>query len=216
MPVKTVCMGDSITFGQFVAPAVRWTSLLERSLATEFGSDATAVFNRALNGETTRGGLERFPVAVQSERPDILTLQYGMNDCNCWQSDAGAQRVTVRAFKANLFEMIDRARRFGVRHVILSTNPRSLRRTPMASGEIYEQANARYSEAIREVALEAEVTLCDIRAAFDELSDHRLEELLLPSPDLLHLSPAGHMRYAELIHPMVAASVAPAAVAEPS
>ncbi|HEV2415043.1 MAG TPA: SGNH/GDSL hydrolase family protein [Candidatus Dormibacteraeota bacterium] len=216
MPIKTVCMGDSITVGQFIAPAVRWTTLIERSLAEEFGPDAVFVLNHGLNGETTRGGLERFPAAVQSERPDILALQYGMNDCNCWVSDAGAHRVTIRAFKANLLEMIDRARLFGIREVILSTNPSSLRSTVMANGEVYEDANARYSEAVREVALEAEVTLCDIHAAFGNLSGQRLEELLLPSPDLLHLSEAGHLRYAELIYPKVAAAVATAAVAEPS
>src|SRR5260370_24680274 len=168
MPIKIVCMGDSIVVGEFVSPYLRWTSRLENSLAGRHGQDRVELVNQGLNGETTRGGLERFPVAVQAEEPTIVTLQYGMNDCNCWNSDRGAHRVSLKAFKANLSEMIDRCRLFGVREVILCTNHRSLRRGRMVNGESYESANARYSEAIRDVASQTEVTLCDLKAAFSE------------------------------------------------
>lgn len=208
MSIKIICMGDSITVGQFVSPSLRWTAHLERSLAGKYGSDAIQLKNLGLNGETTRVGLERFPAAVQSEGPDVVTLQYGMNDCNCWESDRGIPRVTIAAFKANLTEMIERCHRFGAREVILCTNHRSQRTFRMASGEIYEDANARYSAAVREVALQTEVTLCDYRAAFADLNDDQIEPLLLPAPDSLHLSEGGHRAYAEILYPYVDAAVA--------
>jgi len=216
MPIKIVCMGDSNVVGQFVSPSLRWTSRLENTLAEKHGRNHIVLRNLGLNGETTRGGLERFPVAVQAEEPSIVTLQYGMNDCNCWDSDRGVNRVSLNAFKANLTEMIDRCRRFGAREVILCTNHRSLRRARMVSGETYDNANARYSDAIRDVALETEVTLCDFRAAFSEFVDKQLEPLLLPAPDALHLSEAGHVLYADLLLPYLDAAVAAAAVLEVS
>jgi lysophospholipase L1-like esterase len=216
MPIKIVCMGDSNVVGQFVSPSLRWTSRLENALAEKHGQDRIELLNQGLNGETTRGGLERFPVAVQAEEPTIVTLQYGMNDCNCWNSDRGVHRVSLKAFKENLTEMIDRCRLFGAREVILCTNHRSFRRGRMVSGESYESANARYSDAIRDVALVTEVTLCDFRAAFSEFADNQLEPLLLPAPDALHLSEAGHVIYADLLLPHLDAAIAAAAVLEVS
>jgi lysophospholipase L1-like esterase len=164
--------------------------------------DKIVSHNRGISGEQTRMALERFPEAVQSIRPDILTIQYGMNDCNCWVTDAGVARVSEAAFAANLAEMVARARLHGAAHVILATNSPTLRPGVMTSGERYEDANARYSEIIREVAAETDATLCDIREAF-ERSDLGLDSLLLPEPDLLHLSEEGHRLYFETIWPLL-------------
>lgn len=181
-------VGDSITKGQGVAEDLRWAALVAERHDVEVG--VTAV-----NGETTRMGLERFPKDVQDRRPEIITLQYGMNDCNRWETDQGFPRVSAGAFTANLREMIARARHFGTREVILSTNPRSLR------PELYEKTNACYSELIRKVAEQTESTLCDIRAAFEGIDDDHLAALL--QGDLLHLTPAGHELYADAIWPSI-------------
>lgn len=211
--VTVVYMGDSITFGQYVEPALRWSSIVDRRLRPVLAERGLALesHNRGISGETTRMGLERFPADVQEARPDVMTLQFGLNDCNCWQSDEGLPRVSERAFTANLVEMIERARRFGATSIILSTNHRTLRRSTLPSGEVYEDANARYSELARTVAAETGVALCDIRAAFEPYSDDELERLLLPFPDQLHLSAEGNAVYAEAIWPYVSVAVDAAA-----
>jgi lysophospholipase L1-like esterase len=205
--VRVVCMGDSITFGQHIDPARRWTTHLEHRLYERFGASNVEIVNRGVSGETTRMGLERFPASVQNEEPDVVTIQFGMNDCNCWQTDHGLPRVRMNAFRENLIEMVERSRKFGAREVILATNPRTMRRTPMVSGEIYEEANARYSEVMREVAHLTESQLCDIQRAFADLDDRKLEKMLLPAPDLLHLSEEGNLFYANVISPYVERAV---------
>lgn len=211
--VTLVHMGDSITFGQYIDPASRWTSLIADRLRRHAVSRCLEIdsHNRGISGETTRMGLERYPKDVQELSPDVMTLQFGLNDCNCWQTDRGVPRVSESAFKANLLEMIVRARRFGARHIILSTNHRTLRRDPMISGEVYEEANARYSDLIRAVAREAAVTLCDIQAVFKPFSDEELARILLPAPDQLHLSVEGNRVYADAIWPFILAAVEAAA-----
>lgn len=201
--ITVVHMGDSITFGQYLDPSVRWTSLVEERLHAEFEDVEIRAFNRGISGETTRMGLERFPRDVQDVGPDVMTLQFGLNDCNCWQTDAGLPRVSEAAFRANLVEMIERARRFGAGQIVLATNHRTLRRDVLPSGEVYEDANERYSEIVRDVAVETGVDLCDIRAAFDPFDDEKLAAMLLPEPDLLHLSEEGNAVYAEAIWPHV-------------
>jgi lysophospholipase L1-like esterase len=203
--VTIVNMGDSITFGQYVDPNLRWTSLLHQHFDRRFFHTDIHVqcLNKGISGETTRMGLERFPADVQNQHPDIMTLEFGLNDCNCWFSDKGSPRVSEPAYEANLVEMIQRVRRFGCKHIVLSTNHPTLRRKPMISGEPYEDANARYSEIVRRVATHTGVTLCDIRKVFAPFSDQQLDEMLLPYPDHLHLSIKGNKVYADAILPFV-------------
>lgn len=215
LTLTLVHMGDSITFGQYIDPSLRWTAIVEGRLrATSSPRLELVSLNRGISGETTRMGLERFPVDVQEAEPDVMTLQFGLNDCNCWQTDQGLPRVSEQAFTANLVEMVTRARRFGAREIVMATNHRTLRRDTLPSGEIYEDANSRYSQLLREVADETGCTLCDIRAVFEPFDDQELNRLLLPPPDLLHLSEEGNAVYADAIYPYVEAAVERAAVAK--
>jgi len=211
-PLTLVHMGDSITFGQYIDPALCWTSIVENEVRNRLPGIPLRTHNRGISGETTRMGLERFPRDVQELRPDLMTLQFGLNDCNCWETDRGLPRVSPAAFRANLGEMIDRGRHFGARQIVLATNHCTLKRQTMPSGEVYEEANGRYSEIIREVAAECDTDLCDIRAAFEKLNDAELTDMLLPAPDLLHLSARGNQLYASLILPHVIRAVESAAL----
>lgn len=199
--LRCVYFGDSITAGQYVPPSRRWTTLLRERLSASGLSDVIYTIS-AVSGETTRQGLERFPSQVQSVRPHVLTIQFGLNDCNRWQTDEGLPRVSEPAFEANLLEMIQRARRFGTSQVILLTNHPTLRTTVFEDGATYEDARRRYNEIVRRVARDAEVQLHDIEAAFAPIED-RLAELLMEPPDVLHLSAAGHAVYADLLEPVL-------------
>jgi lysophospholipase L1-like esterase len=202
-------MGDSITFGQYVDPQLRWTSLVYKKLDALYRESPVHILalNRGISGETTRMGLERYPNDVQNAHPDIMTLQFGLNDCNCWLTDGGLPRVSPSAFEANLVEMIARARRFGAREIILASNHPTLRHKPQLNGQTFEQANAHYSEIVRSVAARTDVTYCDIRKAFSSFSPRQLDEMLLPYPDHLHLSVKGNAHYAEAILPLIARAI---------
>ncbi len=85
--ITIVFMGDSITEGQYVHHSLRWTELVTVHLRRKFQQDSNDLhffFNRGVSGETTRQALERFPRDVQHVRPDIMTLQVGLDDGNCW------------------------------------------------------------------------------------------------------------------------------------
>jgi hypothetical protein len=132
-----------------------------------------------------------------------MTLQFGLNDCNCWVTDAGLPRVSEAAYRANLIEMIERARRFGARHIILSTNHPTLRHKVLLSGDSLDTRRRRYNDHMREVAVLTGVGLCDIEAGFAHLDRGALAAMLLPYPDQLHLSSEGHRLYASVIGPLV-------------
>lgn len=208
-PQRLIFFGDSICVGQGVSIHKGWVTRLAAHV-TEIcdarGIDIV-VLNASVNGNTTRQALERMPYDIQSHGTDLLIVQFGMNDCNYWESDRGAPRVSPAAFSANLGEIVDRALRFGARKVLINTNHPTTRitsRFPWADCS-YQESNARYNELIRQVAdsRRAHAILNDVEAGFNELikRGHRLESLLLA--DGLHLSERGHDVYFDLICPRV-------------
>jgi lysophospholipase L1-like esterase len=196
--LRCVFFGDSITAGQYVSPEHHWTTLLRRRLNNEPEIGAVQFSVGAVSGDTSRGALERFPHDVQNFHPHVVTIQFGLNDCNRWQTDRGLPRVSRRAFEANLQEMVDRARRFGARKVILSTNHPTLRTTVFDDGVTYQESCFRYNEIIRAVADGSGSDLHDVEKGFAPHQDS-LADLLLPDPDVLHLSIEGHRTYADLL-----------------
>jgi len=209
--LTVVFMGDSITEGQYVHHSLRWAELVASRLKAKFSErlypERQFYYVHGVSGETTRQGLERFPRDVQQFRPELVTIQFGLNDCNCWDTDLGLPRVSEAAYRANLTEMIDRTRRFGAKHIILSTNHPTLRFRKLASGQSLEERRVIYNGIVRDVARVSEVTLCDIESVFSRFDREQLEELLLPEPDVLHLSPSGHRVYADTIYAPLEAAI---------
>jgi len=165
-----VCIGDSISSGQHVAPEACWVSLLGYTGA-------------GVPGDTTRMGLERFPADVQQRAPEIVVIQFGHNDANRWATDRGLPRVSPPAFHANLTEMVERCRKFGAVPYLCSV-------TPSFRSEEHARDCERYDHILRRVADETTTRLIDVRPRFDAT-------LILP--DGLHLNEAGHHLYAEIV-----------------
>jgi len=214
--IRVFFFGDSICFGQGVSIHKGWVTRISAylsELSKTIGVDVLFT-NASINGNTTRQALERMPYDIQSQNPDIVIIQFGMNDCNYWQTDRGNPRVSPLSFKANMEEIIVRAFTFGVQKIFLNTNhPTARDQELMPHTTItYQQSNQRYNQIIRSVGVSfgERVILNDIETAFLEYtkSDRTtLTALLLPEPDLLHLSEIGHSLYFELICPKVKQAV---------
>jgi lysophospholipase L1-like esterase len=172
--MKVVCVGDSITFAQYLERDKAWTTLLAEHTGDE-------VINKGVCGDTTRLALERFPRDVQAHEPEMVVIQFGANDANRWLSDRGAPRVSLLAYEANLYEMVDRARRFGAETVVLCTVTRSTRSAELSAD------SALYSSAVRKVARETGAVLFDAELAIPD--GHLL--------DLVHLNEEGNRIYAD-------------------
>lgn len=210
--IRLFFFGDSISFGQGVSPHKIWMTRVAEGLSREFeGRLKLVAQNPSINGNTTRMALERMPHDVQSHNPDILVVQFGMNDCNVWQTDNGLPRVSPDGFVANLSEIIDRGRAAGARHVILGASHSTTRtRDTLPNVDYsYEQSNKKYNALVRNVARSKGAVLSDLEAAFDRAvaaGNCELADLLLP--DELHLSERGHDVYFEHYYPLVRSAVA--------
>lgn len=199
--------GDSISVGQGVSIHDGWIVRISKELGKDFAG-SVVVSRSAANGRTTRLALEAMPYEIQSKSPDILIIQFGMNDCNYWNTDNGLPRVSQDSFKANLKEIIDRAKFSGVRKIILNSNHPTGRVEDVLSGGItYEDSNIAYNKLIRDVAANnPNVIFADIEYFFKELGVNTAE-YLIKKPDLLHLNSKGHSLYYKIMKPIILSSI---------
>lgn len=204
--------GDSICFGQGISLHKGWVARISsclEGLSEELGKQVT-VINASINGNTTRMALERMPYDIQSQHPDILIVQFGMNDCNIWETDKGLPRVSPDSFSANLVEITQRAFNFGVKKIFIHTNHPSTRdEKPMAHSAItYQQHNAHYNEYIRRTVAQLNdprIILNDMEETILEKTGGDIAPLLLP--DAIHLSVEGHNLYFESVYPLLKEAV---------
>lgn len=196
--------GDSICFGQFVSPSKIWINSISQQLDSIDEDEKIRVLNTSISGNTTRMALERMAFDVQNHGIDVILIQFGMNDCNYWDTDRGVPRVSPESFKANLIEIINRARVFGAKKIFLNTNHSTLLLDKFKYADLtYQQSNENYNKIIRKVAEETDVILIDVEKQWlDELSNGKeLNTLLLE--DKIHLSPEGHQLYSKIVGPYI-------------
>ena len=209
-PIKVTFFGDSTCVGQGVSLYKGWVTRVAAKLhivSEEIGRPII-VANSSINGRTTRQALEDMPYHVQSQGIDIIIVQFGLNDCNYWESDRGLPRVSKSAFIANLNEIIDRSLTFGADKVLVNTNhptARSNKIIPFTNIN-YEDSNAAYNAAIRELCMSRpkDISFQDVGGHFNDLikNGERIENLLLD--DGLHLSERGHEIYFNILYPVIA------------
>ena len=82
--VNIVCHGHSVPAGYFATPMVdtmnAYPHLLHVGLKHRFPFAVINVIVTAIGGENSESGAERFERDVLSHHPDIITIDYGLND----------------------------------------------------------------------------------------------------------------------------------------
>lgn len=210
--IRLVFFGDSICFGQGISIHKGWVPRIGEKLeylSSEIKKEIYTV-NASISGNTTRDALGRIAYEIQSHQYDIVVLQFGMNDCNYWETDKGLPRVSMKGFEANLHEIIDRVLNFGAKKIIMHTNHPTTRITNFSGCDFsYQQSNEEYNQIIRAVSNERpEAVLIDIESKIKESVSKGLFELKdLLLEDGLHLSLNGHDVYYDLVFEEIVTAV---------
>jgi len=95
-PPTILVFGDSLSAGYGVAVEESWPALLQKRLDSE--GYGYRVVNASVSGETTSGGLQRLPRALELHRPRIVALELGAND--------GLRGLPFATTRTNLAQMI--------------------------------------------------------------------------------------------------------------
>jgi acyl-CoA thioesterase-1 len=101
--------GDSLSAAYGIRPEQGWVPLLAQRLQAQgYGYQ---VVNASVSGETSSGGLERLPRALQLHTPAIVILELGAND--------GLRGLPVSDMRANLARMVELSQAAGARVLLL-------------------------------------------------------------------------------------------------
>ncbi len=89
-------LGDSLSAALGIRPEQGWVALLAQRLQAQgYGYQ---IVNASVSGETTSGGLERLPRALQLHQPGTVILELGAND--------GLRGLPVSETRENLAHMV--------------------------------------------------------------------------------------------------------------
>lgn len=173
--VTIAAFGDSITAGYAVRRG--FPSLWKERLAQKYPEARIEMINSGVSGDTTHDGLARLDWAVLAYEPDLVTINFGINDC--------VMGLGLEEFESNLVEMIKRIRG-GPNSEILLLSSEPLETSP------YDKFVLDYYEVIRRVAGEMDVGFVDVYRAWMERVEAGtpLSSLILPGLD--HPNEAGY------------------------
>jgi acyl-CoA thioesterase-1 len=102
-------LGDSLSAAYGIRSEQGWVALLAQRLhAQGYGYE---VVNASVSGETSGGGLQRLPRALQIHQPGMVILELGAND--------GLRGLPSGATKDNLTKMVQLAQAAGARVLLI-------------------------------------------------------------------------------------------------
>jgi acyl-CoA thioesterase-1 len=101
--------GDSLSAAYGLRPEQGWVALLDKRLRTQ-GYGYTVV-NASISGETTSGGLQRLPRALDLNKPRILVLELGSNDA--------LRGLPLGNAKDNLSKMVELGEKAGAKVLLV-------------------------------------------------------------------------------------------------
>ena len=169
--VNVVCHGHSVPAGYFATPMVdtmnAYPHLLHVGLKHRFPFAVINVIVAAIGGENSESGAERFERDVLCHRPDIITIDYGLND-----RSIGLER----AHRAWL-DMIQSGLEAGARMLLLTPTPDTTQDST-CEGEDKSLLGA-HADQIRRLAADHGIGLADsLQGCLDYCTKGALSDLL--------------------------------------
>ncbi len=187
--MNLVCFGDSITAGHGFGDDLRWTGLLAASLPGH------VVHNRGAGGNTSAMALDRIVGDILPLLPGIVIVEFGLNDCALYPGRR-RPRISVDEFRANLGEIIDLCTAAGGRCLLIANHAVNQPIERQGNGRTRQENAGPYNAAIRAIAGQRGLPLCDIAAG---IAARGVDFRTLLLEDDVHLNEAGNRHYAELV-----------------
>jgi acyl-CoA thioesterase I len=154
--VTIVCHGHSVPAGYFKTPFVdtfnSYPHLLHRALKARFPHAVINVIVTAIGGENSVKGAARFGRDVLPLRPDVLLIDYALND----------RGAGLAAARAAWTAMIDQAQAAGAKVILLTPTPDTRVKSDGPDDPLRQHA-----AQVRELAAAHRTGLVDSLARFD-------------------------------------------------
>ncbi len=108
-PQTIVVFGDSLSAAYGIPQHEGWVALLQQRLSQQ--KLKYQVVNASISGETTSGGLSRFPNMLKLQKPNIVLIELGGND--------GLRGLSAVETHNNLETMIQQAKQYKAKVLLI-------------------------------------------------------------------------------------------------
>jgi lysophospholipase L1-like esterase len=204
--ISIVCFGDSVTQGTpHVQPEETFPRILERRLRSRYAQRGVflQVINSGVGGENTAEGLARIQADVLDHGPQIVIVEFGLNDVR-YEPE---KHIPVPQFVENLGRIAAAIQEIGSLVILTTPNPIINERHPYSQAVDYydkwggcNQALEEYVEGVREAGRIIPARVCDLYEAFVERAIEA--EFRGETPDYLDLlSLQPYISFEDGVHP---------------
>lgn len=170
-PLTVVAYGDSWTYGSVAdgwyeakaaganAELIHGSWVLQLRKHLQSVNSKAVVHNRGKGGWTSVQGWESFEPLVESLQPDLLLLNYGIND---WK-----RPIPLHEYRTNMERMINRAKQLGCACLLWTSGPLSTASgqsygwTKPVADEAFPASFDRFNDTLRELAAAHGLPLAD-------------------------------------------------------
>jgi len=154
--VNIVCHGHSVPAGYFKTPEVRsldaYPHLLREALANRFPHAVINVIVTAIGGENSEGGAKRFDSDVLVLKPDLVMIDYSLND----------RAIGIERAEVAWSSMIESALAKGIKVICLTPTPDLAANTSDPADPLNQ-----HTEQVRRLAAKYHVGVVDSLRAFE-------------------------------------------------
>lgn len=179
---KLFFFGDSICYGHMISINKTWVNKISERLNNYI------VNNPSRNGDTSLLALQRLHHDVIDFKPDYVYIQFGLNDCNKWETMNGMPRVSLKSFDANINEICMTCLYNDIEPILATNHICSKNPIHTEDASVYNCVirNNNYSRII------------DIEKywKFDNKEEYLMN-------DGVHLSEKGHEKYFQIVYPLL-------------
>ncbi|MBI4977829.1 MAG: hypothetical protein HZC28_10115 [Spirochaetes bacterium] len=208
-PVLITAIGDSVTQGCMQAGVIDhehvYHNELKRMLERAYPATTFSVINAGVGGQTAEQALGRLERDVIRHAPDLVLIGFCLNDCGGGIDGIARYRETIASFIRSIREKTES-------DIIILTpnymgshdNPNiaEVHRGKTAESIIGRQRDGtlkRYVEALRATALDNNVPVADVYAAWEAMEKRGEDTTARLCNGLNHPDTAGHMLIAETV-----------------
>ena len=164
------------------------------------------MLNEGIGGNKTNQGIARFTNDVLNHNPDVVVIQFGINDSYDDNPVDGIPRLDIDSYEANLRQMVTTARTNGIKPILMTSN--------LVDDRANTQFLASFLQRCRDVAADMDVPLVDVYQGFQDYetnensasgeTNSRSKLLIETMPSGVHPDLYGQRRGADLLKPILA------------
>ncbi len=211
-PVTIACLGDSVTHGcfeiyinskgnidTFCRAEEAYPELLKRELANLFPFASPVIVNAGVSGDKSYGGLDRLERDVLSFRPDLVIVDFGLNDSMNKDVEGG-----LETYDKSMRQIFEKVLASGAECILLTPNYMNREVSPFITEpmfiDIAKEAAVvqntgvltRYVETAKKAAEDMGVPVADAYAVWQALEKNGVDTDALLANNINHPNGKAH------------------------